>query len=284
MLQGLSLARGHVLATARSGVQVRRHVSAAADAARWPAQSPPSSGRGRPCRQAPIGTARVLRETPAPARGRALHRWFLPSQQGLPSSQHGRSSQQGCAACAIAPKANSRTSVERIVRNISFSVVWRIWFLRRCRHRGGGSAGAGSMPVAEAVITPSQAIVTVNWAIGSAVSAGVPTWQPGHAMTPPKAACPSQQGQGSPSMCAGFAAATTTAGKATHSIAATRASVDRMRAAKVITPARIRGSRGSVRPFAIQERPRLRYRNRHLFRIFRKYRLTFPATHPRLLS
>ena len=54
-------------------------------------------------------------------------------------------------------------------------------------------------------------------------------------MTPPKAACPSQQGQGSPSVCAGFAAAITTAGKATHSIAATRASVDRMRVAKVIT-------------------------------------------------
>jgi hypothetical protein len=91
------------------------------------------------------------------------------------------------------------------------------------------------MPVAEAVITPSQAVVTVNWAIGSAASAAVPTWQLGHAMTPPKAACPSQQGQGSPSVCAGFAAATTAAGKATHSIAATRASVDRMRVAKVIT-------------------------------------------------
>ena len=118
---------------------------------------------------------------------------------------------------------------------MTFSVVWRICFLRSFRHRGGGSAGAGSMPVAEAAITPSQAIVTANRAIGSAVSAGVPTWQPGHAITAPRAACPSQQGQGSPSMCAGFAEATTTAGKATHSTAATRASVDRIRVAKVIT-------------------------------------------------
>lgn len=108
------------------------------------------------------------------------------------------------------------------------------------------------MPVTEAVITPSQAVVTASRAMGSAVSAGVPTWQPGHAMTPPKAALPSQQGQGSPSACAGFAAATTTAGKATQSIAATRASVDRMRVAKAITPARMRGSRGSVRPSAIK--------------------------------
>jgi hypothetical protein len=91
------------------------------------------------------------------------------------------------------------------------------------------------MPVAEAVITPSQAVVTANRGAGSAGSAGVPTWQPGHAITAPKAACPSQQGQGSPSVCAGFAAAITTAGKATHSIAATRANVDRMRVAKVIT-------------------------------------------------
>lgn len=177
----------------------------------------------------------LVQKRPPLAKGAGALIGCYSSQQGLPSSQHGRSSQQGCAACTVAAKANSRTSVERIERNMSFSVVWRIWFLRRGRHRGGGSAGAGSMPAAEAVITPSQAVVTVNWAIGSAVSAAVPTWHPGHAIIPPKAACPSQQGQGSPSVCAGFAAATTTAGKATHSIAATRASVDRMRVAKVIT-------------------------------------------------
>lgn len=158
------------------------------------------------------------------------------SQQGLPSSQHGKSSQQGCAACAVAaPKANSRTSVERIVRNMTFSVVGSVRVLRSLRHRGGGSAGAGSMPAAEVDISPSQAVVAADRANGSAAPAGVPTWQPGQAMTPPNAACPSQQGQGSPSACAGFAAATTTAGKATHSIAATRASVDRRRETKAIT-------------------------------------------------
>ena len=91
------------------------------------------------------------------------------------------------------------------------------------------------MPVAEVVTAPSQAVVTVKSARGRTASAGVPTWQPGHAMMPPRAACPSQQGHGSPSMCAGFAEATTTAGKATHSTAATRASVDRIRVARVIT-------------------------------------------------
>jgi ArsR family transcriptional regulator len=96
------------------------------------------------------------------------------------------------------------------------------------------------MPVAEAVITPSQAAETARAATGSAVSAGVPTWHAGQAMTPPSAACPSQQEQGS---CAGFAAATTTAGKATHSTAATRASVDRIRVAKAITSQGYEGRR-----------------------------------------
>lgn len=158
------------------------------------------------------------------------------------------------------------------------------WFLRRCRHRGGGSAGAGSMPAAEAVITPNQAGVTVNWAIGSAASAGGPTWQPGHAMTSPKAACPSQQGQGSPSVCAGFAAATTTAGKATQSIAATRASVDRMRLAKVITRQGYEGREalsGLLPPRSDHDCVTGAGAHCLLFRIFRKYRLTFPPTHPR---
>lgn len=43
------------------------------------------------------------------------------SQQGLASSQQGPPSQQS-AAWAAAPKANSRTKVESIVRNILFSV------------------------------------------------------------------------------------------------------------------------------------------------------------------
>jgi len=91
------------------------------------------------------------------------------------------------------------------------------------------------MPVAEAVFVPSQAVVTAKAAIGIVASAGVPTWQPGHAMTPPRAAFPSQHGQGSPSMCAGFAEAITTAGKATHSIAAASASIDRIRVVNVVT-------------------------------------------------
>ena len=141
------------------------------------------------------------------------------------------------------------------------------------------------MPVAEAVIAPSQAVVTVNSASGSAVSVGVPTWQPGHAMMLPRAACPSQQEQGSPARCAGFAEATTTAGKATHSTAAIRASVDRMRVTKVFTLqeyegrealsglSRFRSGHDCVTGTAV-----------HLFRIFRKYRLTFATAHPRLLS
>lgn len=97
------------------------------------------------------------------------------------------------------------------------------------------------MPVTELVSSPSQATVTTKSAMGSAVSAGVPTWQPGHAMTPPRAACPSQQEQGSFPMCAGFAEATTTAGKAVHSTAATRASVDRKQVVKAITMQRYDG-------------------------------------------
>jgi len=143
------------------------------------------------------------------------------------------------------------------------------------------------MPVTEAVIAPSQAVVTANSASGSAVSAGVPTWQPGHAMTPPSAACPSQQEQGSSCMCAGFAEATTTAGKATHSTAATRASVDRIRVAKAITPQGCEGREALSGPSrsksdhdcVTEAAPR-----RDLFRIFRKYRLTFATAHPRLLS
>jgi hypothetical protein len=161
---------------------------------------------------------------------------------------------------------------------MTFSVVRRNWSLRSFRHRGGGSAGAGSMPVAEAVITPSQAIVTADAARGSAVSAGVPTWQAGHAMTPPSAACPSQQEQGS---CAGFAAATTTAGKATHRTAATRASVDRMRAARVITSQGYEG-RGAL---SVLSRPSGGHDRVTgiitVFRIFQKYRLTSWSPHPR---
>jgi len=175
--------------------------------------------------------ARTKDARPSLRRGGRPHRCYS-SQQGLPSSQHGRSSQQGCAACTVAPKASSRTSVEKIERNMTFSVVRRNWSLRSFGHRGGGSAGMGSIPVAEVSITPGQAAVTAKIATGSAVSAAVPTWQAGHAITPPSAACPSQQEQGS---CAGFAAATTTAGKATHSTAAIRASVDRIRLAKAIT-------------------------------------------------
>lgn len=63
-------------------------------------------------------------ENARPGQGRAP--FGHSSQQGLASSQHGlTSSQQGCAACAAVPKVNSRTRVERIVRNILISVDWK---------------------------------------------------------------------------------------------------------------------------------------------------------------
>jgi len=74
-----------------------------------------------------------ISENARPGEGRAP--FGHSSQQGLASSQHGLpSSQQGCAACAAVPKANSRTRVERIVRNIFISVDWK-------RHSAAASTG-----------------------------------------------------------------------------------------------------------------------------------------------
>lgn len=84
-------------------------------------------------------------ENARPGEGRAP--FGHSSQQGPASSQHGlASSQQGCAACAAVPKANSRTRVERIVRNILVSFDWKYHFAAESTGRwfGGRRLGASA--------------------------------------------------------------------------------------------------------------------------------------------
>ena len=103
--------------------------------------------------------------------------------------------------------------------------------------RGGGSAGVGSVPVKRMLGNAVQATATAARG-ADAATAGVPTWQPGQAITAPVVALPSQHGQGSLCISAALAPATMTAGKATHASAASRAIQRSRRVAVLITPPR----------------------------------------------
>lgn len=150
------------------------------------------------------------------------------SQQGIVSSQQAPPSQQS-AAWAAAPKANSRTRVERSVRSMVFSVeIGKAW-TTETDQRGGGSAGTGSTPVVSVATRTDQAAVTTRWLGGHALPVGTPIWQPGQATPPPMAGCSSQHEHGTPSACTGVTVVTTTAGSATQRPAATKARVAKNR-------------------------------------------------------
>ena len=112
------------------------------------------------------------------------------------------------------------------------------------------------------------------------VPAGVPTWQPGHAITPPRAAFRRSRGKARPPCVPGSRGRHDgRKGDPQHSRHKGEHRQDTSGQGDHV--ARIRGSRGSVRPLANLDRPRLRYRNGRLFRIFQKYRLTSPGRMPR---